>query len=217
MSNFNSQINRYLNQYLLEQSQDYNVVGIFPGAFKPPHNGHFQVALQACNSCDNVYVFVSNKERPLVKQPSTKKKTEMPDIARYNNIFNSDKYTSNLMSVDAVDPIFGETSATIVRKAIELGDVETVKENLPDEIGNDKDKVVQILLDNQGTITIDHTMAIWDIYKKYLIQNSNLNDENINIQVAIPSPVKDTYDLVDELNKSEDAGKTVVKLYVGGK
>lgn len=206
-----------MNRYLLEQSGEYNVIGVFPGAFKPPHNGHFQVALQACNSCDEVYIFVSSKERPLVKPDIGNKKTGMPDIARYNNIFNSDKYTSNLLSVDAVDPIFGETSATIVRKAVELKDVETIRENLPDEIGNDKDNVVDILLDNNGNITIDHTMAIWGIYKKYLISNSNLSDDDINIQVAVPSPVKDTYDLVDRLNGEPEANKTAVKLYVGGK
>lgn len=38
-------------------------IGIFPGAFKPPHKGHYQAAVMASNENDIVYVLISNGER----------------------------------------------------------------------------------------------------------------------------------------------------------
>jgi len=38
-------------------------VGIIPGAFKPPHKGHFLAAQKAADENDMVYILISSKER----------------------------------------------------------------------------------------------------------------------------------------------------------
>ena len=42
-----------------------------------------------------------------------------------------------------------------------------------------------------------------------------MGDDDLIIKISSPSPVKDTYDLVDQLNKSESAGNIAVDLFVG--
>jgi len=46
----------------VEQSSNFSI-GFFPGAFKPPHKGHFQTALQASKQNDSVAIIVSGSER----------------------------------------------------------------------------------------------------------------------------------------------------------
>jgi len=43
--------------------QPLHKIGIFPGAFKPPHLGHFQMISRAARDNDDVYIFISPKER----------------------------------------------------------------------------------------------------------------------------------------------------------
>jgi cytidyltransferase-like protein len=38
-------------------------IGFFPGAFKPPHKGHFQTAVQAAAENDSVVILVSGSDR----------------------------------------------------------------------------------------------------------------------------------------------------------
>lgn len=58
-------------------------------------------------------------------------------------------------------------------------------------------------------------MAIWRLYAGSLIQESGIDSDKLNINISKISPVKDTYDLVDNINNSERARMTSVKLYVG--
>lgn len=46
----------------LEQLNSY-AVGLFPGAFKPPHKGHFDTVLNAARKNNDVYVLVSTTDR----------------------------------------------------------------------------------------------------------------------------------------------------------
>ena len=117
------QFNQLFKNILLEQDMDVFKVGIFPGAFKPPHIGHFTTAYNACKDNDMVYIFVSDKPRPLSTQ--NKGKAEIPDINRYSNIMNSDKYTSNLLGVQPAG-VARMTSATAFRAAISLKDKNTI-------------------------------------------------------------------------------------------
>lgn len=41
----------------------YQDIGIFAGATKPPHKGHYRAVQMASETCDEVFVFVSHKER----------------------------------------------------------------------------------------------------------------------------------------------------------
>jgi hypothetical protein len=58
-------------------------------------------------------------------------------------------------------------------------------------------------------------MQMWQLYKPSLMSLTGKRDEDIVISVSNPSPVKDTYDLVDEFNNSEQASMISVRLYVG--
>jgi cytidyltransferase-like protein len=211
------QFNKLFKNILLEQDMDVFKVGVFPGAFKPPHIGHFTTAYNACKDNDLVYIFVSDKPRPLSTQ--NKGGVEVPDINRYSNIMKSDKYTSNLLGVQPAG-VARMTSATAFRTAISVKDKNTIAKNLPE--GVDTDSIFSILMRSNdisdpgyGHVTVDQTMEIWSHYKPLLQQLSGLPEDRLKIIVSKPSPVKDTYDLVDRLNNSEQAGNTSVRLYVG--
>ena len=75
-------------QILCENTGLFNV-GIFPGAFKPPHKGHFSTALNACMQNDVIWLFVSDKSR-IVEQPKhdTGGSSGSCDSDRYANFFN---------------------------------------------------------------------------------------------------------------------------------
>lgn len=216
MHNFN---NLY-KDIICEQDSNVHRVGIFPGAFKPPHAGHYYTALNACKDNDVVYIFISKKSRALTTQNIPQKAGAKDcDINRYSNFMKSDKYTDNLLSISPAE-CARMTSASAMRSAISIKDKNTIFKNLPD--GVDKDQIYDVLMmsndvsnSSYGHIDINQTASIWKIYQQALMKESGLSSDNIIINVSDISPVKDTYDLVDRLNKSETAGSTAVKLYVG--
>ena len=55
-------LGQYIAQQLLEAG-DKEAIALFPGAFKPPHKGHFEVVQQLLNKADQVVVLVSPKTR----------------------------------------------------------------------------------------------------------------------------------------------------------
>jgi hypothetical protein len=216
MNNFN----QLYNKLFYEQLGGVNNIGIFPGAFKPPHMGHYYTALNACRDNDQVYIFVSKKSRALstqnIAQPAGAKDC---DAQRYSNFMSSDKYTGNLMSIRPAE-CERLTSASAMRAAISVKDKRTIFENIPDNV--DKQAVYDILmksndLDNPdyGHITIEQTIQIWNMFKQSLAQESGMSSEQIKVIVSDMTPVRDTYELVDTINKSTEADKTNIKLYVG--
>ena len=54
-------LGEYLANILLEQDQ--KKIAIFPGAFKPPHKGHFEVVKSLSQQADEVIVLISPKSR----------------------------------------------------------------------------------------------------------------------------------------------------------
>ena len=54
-----------LGQYIAKQllEQDKQTIALFPGAFKPPHKGHFVVVKKLLENADQVVVLVSDKVR----------------------------------------------------------------------------------------------------------------------------------------------------------
>jgi hypothetical protein len=212
------QFDQLYKDIIVEQDRNVFNVGIFPGAFKPPHVGHYMTAYNACKNNERVYIFVSDKARPLSTQNVGGKK-EAPDVVRYNNILKSDKYTSNLLGVRTAG-VARMTSATAFRAAISIKDKNTIAKNLPD--GVDKDQIYSILMQSNdvssptyGHVTVEQTMQIWQLYKPSLMSLTGKSSEDIVIAVSSPSPVKDTYDLVDKFNNSDQAGNISIRLYVG--
>ena len=54
-------LGEYLAKTLLEA--DKQTIALFPGAFKPPHKGHFDVVEKLLKAADQVVVLVSPKTR----------------------------------------------------------------------------------------------------------------------------------------------------------
>jgi cytidyltransferase-like protein len=54
-------LGQYIAEILLEQ--DKQTIVIFPGAFKPPHKGHFDVVRQLLQKADEVVILISPKTR----------------------------------------------------------------------------------------------------------------------------------------------------------
>lgn len=54
-------LGQHIVKQLLEEQQ--YTIGVFPGAFKPPHKGHFNVVKRLADMCDEVQVFISPKTR----------------------------------------------------------------------------------------------------------------------------------------------------------
>jgi len=55
-------LGQYIAQQLLE-AEDQPTIALFPGAFKPPHKGHFEVVKQLLDKANEVVVLVSPKTR----------------------------------------------------------------------------------------------------------------------------------------------------------
>ena len=55
-------LGQYLVQQLLE-AEDQSTIALFPGAFKPPHKGHFAVVKKLLEKADQVVVLISPKTR----------------------------------------------------------------------------------------------------------------------------------------------------------
>lgn len=62
VSCYNVLVEKYLRQYIFE-SVNNRRIGIFAGATKPPHKGHYQAALMASEQNDIVYILISNSDR----------------------------------------------------------------------------------------------------------------------------------------------------------
>ncbi len=73
-----------LIQPLLEETT--KTVAIFPGKFKPPHKGHFEVAKQLLNMADEVIVVISRKEKDGITAEQSKAVWEL-----YNQLLNNKK------------------------------------------------------------------------------------------------------------------------------
>jgi hypothetical protein len=43
--------------------QDYKKIGLFPGAYKPPHRGHYHTANVSASKADSLYIIISNSPR----------------------------------------------------------------------------------------------------------------------------------------------------------
>jgi len=241
MNNFNT----LAKQLLVEFDADVKKIGIFPGAFKPPHIGHFVTALKAVDTNDIIYIYVSNKSRDVqvvdskpvdILKPG--KESGTCDSSRYKNLVtNSSKRTKFTDKLLSVRPAMCSrmSSATAVRTAIATQDKQTVMQNIPpvafENLGEEglemyegkecltdqeRDSVFNILRDSHQTYSIssEQSMNIWAIYKAGLERLTG-GKKQINISLVRGSPVKETYDLVDNINNSDTASNTAINLYVG--
>lgn len=202
-----------------------STIGIFPGAFKPPHRGHYATAAAACESCDEVFIFMSPLPR-MICQPS--KDTGVPEWHKFKGLLNKERpgITVKLAEVDR------QTSASKFRQKIldtslDKCDITTFTDNideyLPELQPAAKQRVVTELMSKSvkdGRITAKEASNIWHIYVKQLELEYNMVGK-IHFETVQTSPIASSYQLVDgDSNKNieglvQKEWKGIVKLYTG--
>lgn len=228
---------------LLRESDDFKKMGIFPGAFKPPHIGHFETAKIACSWATggnkqpgSFFIFASGKSRSLDQQNVSGKDAKDCDGARYNNLLADEVpesrgsrnmvrnfRTDNLLSIQsATCARLGSASA--VRTALREQDRGGVESMLPKELDQtQRDQIWKVLTpsiepggEKFGHIDAEQMTFIWRIYIDTL--QSLFSKCDIEFDLAPGSPVTDTYELVDAINKGElgSPENISINLYVGG-
>ena len=162
---------------LIAESTD-KTVGLFPGAFKPPHRGHYLTAAMAAKACDVVYIIMSPKERMLGQASAD---TGVPEWKKYAGLLPGGKqheeYKQHLhMELAEVDR---QTSASKMRSsiaqiaamALDINDMDTWQENLREFIPGDLDEdelerfggLLQKAPEDK-VITVAEADGIWEIY-----------------------------------------------------
>jgi cytidyltransferase-like protein len=77
-------LGEYLVNLLLEQDQ--KTIAIFPGAFKPPHKGHFSVVKDLADQADEVVVLISPKQREGISAEESYAAWELYDTLLPDNV-----------------------------------------------------------------------------------------------------------------------------------
>jgi cytidyltransferase-like protein len=77
-------LGEYLVNLLLEQDQ--KTIAIFPGAFKPPHKGHFSVVKDLADQADEVVVLISPKQREGISAEESFAAWELYDTLLPDNV-----------------------------------------------------------------------------------------------------------------------------------
>lgn len=218
-------INDSFDQLYSLTEEKLPTIGIFPGAFKPPHRGHYATAAAACDACDEVRIFMSPKPR-LICQPS--KDTGVPEWHKFKGLLMKPlpDIKVELAEVDR------QTSASKFRQrildtALDKCDLTTFTDNideyLPDLQPAARESVVTELMSKSvkdGRITAKEAGNIWRHYVDQLEIEYNKRGR-IYFETVDQSPIISTYHFVigDE-NKGingllQKGWKGIVKLYTG--
>lgn len=214
---------------LISEDSSGKTIGLFPGAFKPPHRGHYLTAAMAAKACDVVYIIMSPKERMLGQASAD---TGVPEWKKYSGLLPGGKqhaqYQKHLnMELAEVDR---QTSASKMRVAISniaatalnINDMDTWEENLssfiPDDLERSElEEVISLLrkAPEDKVITVEEADGIWAIYLNVL--RRRFPNTTIEFKIAEISPIKTAYDLAEEIyNDASLAGDHyTLKLYTG--
>jgi hypothetical protein len=214
-----------LTSRFIEEEQEWNrTIGIFPGAFKPPHRGHYLTAARACEACDVVYILMSDQPRVLGKPSKT---VSGPESQKYAGLLGDGKFANEYMSglnirLAEVDR---ETSASEMRAKIadyglglhdNITFLDSIKEFLPDMSEEDllaiSDHLQETLKD--GQITAREAELVWQRYIRSLEEKYKAI---VEFDVTRGSPIRATYDLCKMLSEEADAREEIydVLLYTG--
>ena len=205
---------------------DYKTIGLFPGAFKPPHRGHFMTAAMAAKNCDVVYIIMSPKER-IIGQASAD--TGAPEWKKYAGLLPGGK--QHEMYGDTLNTTLAEVDrqtsasamrATIADLALGNNDMVTWENNLrsflpPDLEDEDVRKAVDLLHKSpeDQVISVDEADQLWGIYLNSL--RRKFPNTQIEYKIAEISPIKTSYDLAEEIFNDAKVAETRynLKLYTG--
>lgn len=200
-----------------------NIIGVFPGAFKPPHKGHFATAAAACSECAEVHIIMSSKER-LLRQVS--KDLGKPESAKYQGLMRGGNTNNNIKAKVNVE--LGEvdrlTSASDMRASIcdtayGTDDMTTFErcmdDFLPKQLTSDRRQTVINMLfkaRQDDTISSKEASGIWGVYIDQL--RDLYKNTDIYFTMSEISPIADTYAFALNLyDKTQH--QVTLKLYTG--
>ena len=216
-----------LTESLVQEDSNLNfdkTIGIFPGAFKPPHRGHYLTAASACERCDTVFILMSPTPREIGKASSG---GSGPEYLKFAGLLPGGRFADALMENLHIElaPVDRETSASAMRAkiadyGIDQGDnitfLKNIEEFLPDMEEDKLLAVSDILMSTikDGKITSTESEPIWRHYIEHL---ESKHKAVIEFDTTVGSPVKHTYDLCEALDKEAKATGQIynVLLYTG--
>lgn len=217
-------VNRFEDLSLFtEDASSGKTIGVFPGAFKPPHRGHFATAASACSECDEVNIIMSPKERLLTQ---VSKDLGKPEKTKYGGLMDGGNTHNNIKSkvkieVAEVDRLTSasEMRASICDQSYGIDDMQTfqrcMNDFLPDELTPERQQQVISSLHKarlDDTITPKEASSIWNIYIDQL--KDLYKNVNIKFTMSDISPIADTYAFALKLF-DETQEQVTLRLYTG--
>ena len=104
--------NNLLEHVRMHERKTNNIrIGLYPGAFKPPHVGHYQAAIENLAKNDIVYVIISGKSRGEGKDKITAEESEK--IWNLYRSFNGDRSLRIVRADNHIDSGTGAVSTVI--------------------------------------------------------------------------------------------------------
>lgn len=218
-------VNSFNDLYLLNEQINNRVAGVFPGAFKPPHKGHYHTAYEAAKQCDTLFILMSDKPRELTQTNSS----GAPDWERYKALLPGGKQAQALNNTQVelascARPTVGDKPASASRLRSQIAsfafdnqDFDTfmnnISEYIPASLTNAEQEIVakkMISHAKDNVVDAYESAGIWEIYIQQLKRETGTD---IVFEILQGSPVAMTYDVV----KTIDENKTydLVKLFVG--
>ena len=219
-------INNFNDLCILNEEINDRVAGIFPGAFKPPHAGHYHTALQAAKQCDTLFILMSDTPRQLAKDNSS---SEQADWERYKSILPGGKLADKLTNIrvelaQCMRPVLDGKPASASRLRREIAgyafdhlDFNTFSDNtrsfIPNSLTEEEQvavakKMVKHAQDN--IVDAYESAEIWGTYINHLTQETGTD---IVFEILQGSPVAMSYQVVDTINENNTFD--LVKLFVG--
>jgi len=213
---------------VLQEDEELNfdkTIGILPGAFKPPHRGHFLTAKNACEECDIVFILMSPTSRELGK---ASKNIAGPESQKYAGLLPGGKQADDLMTNLHIElaEVDRQTSASSMRARIasyglELDDnitfLKNIKDFLPDLPEEDMLQISGSLITTlkDGIISANEAAEVWKVYVKHL--DKVRRHTHVIFDITAGSPIGSTYELCEQLNQQAEGERATynVRLYTG--
>jgi predicted nucleotidyltransferase len=169
-----SLISGIINEEITKES-----IALYPGKFKPPHKGHFEVARQLLNKVDRVEILISGKEHEGIDAKQSKAIWEL-----YNKLLGGRldiKIINESPVTYTLDTIAGNFKIGDLQKAKEISDDTWVKDMINIIKSSGKNGISQKdLILKLGPIK-DLTLKIKEFLENGIIEKTNNNNHYIAV------------------------------------
>lgn len=186
------------------------IYAMFPGGFKPPHQGHLKVVesiFKGKNKPDILYIIISKKPRLLI--PPFKKTYQMSEkeIQNISDKYHK-KYDKKLLEKDATD---GVIPAITAKEAYDIWKLYI--KLLPDNI---QDKIKVYISPFDSPIMFAYTIISKKIEKKdtLILVKSSKNKENKRFELFDALEKKGAKIIYQNIPKFDELDSTIARKYI---